>query len=363
MPMLPACGCCVTLDLAARLSWCQPTVLLAEAACAGRRRACAHIRCAWAPSRAQQTCWAGARCSFANCCFRPLATPGCPFASRQQPCKSARASAMALALCSAPRAALGAQISSRRQDARSRPARLRVQALQQGGDDLSRKFAEAARKMNVKLPEVEAQNVATQAPPRCAWKLAPPPPLLPPAASLTRGRVAAGAGQAAGLAWILLLSTHHDAMVLVLLRQQLGALCQAAHGPRSPSAAFQVHPVPRRLERRLLRCRQGAAAGAAGAERLDHRARHAAGGGWHHCAGAAAAVCSGRTTFRCSLHPALVLSAVCEPAALISQCCAVTFHVGCLPALACCISSFRLRSLSHLISHICPHHCTLHHAR
>ncbi|PRW33295.1 metaxin 1 [Chlorella sorokiniana] len=53
-----------------------------------------------------------------------------------------------------------------RQYTNARPARLRVQAVQQGGDDLSRKFAEAARKMNVKLPEVEAQNVATQAPPR-----------------------------------------------------------------------------------------------------------------------------------------------------------------------------------------------------
>ncbi len=85
---------------------------------------------------------------------------------------------------------------------RARPAGLCVQAVQQGGDDLSRKFAEAARKMNVKLPEVEAQNVATQAPPRCAWQLPPLLPPLAPAASLMRGRVAAAAGLAAGLACV-----------------------------------------------------------------------------------------------------------------------------------------------------------------
>ena len=96
---------------------------------------------------------------------------------------------MAPALCSSQRPALGAAISSGRHGARSGRQSLRVQAVQQGGDDLSRKFAEAARKMKVKLPEVEAQNVATQAPPRCPLEAAPPPLPLAPAACGCRGRV------------------------------------------------------------------------------------------------------------------------------------------------------------------------------
>lgn len=95
--------------------------------------------------------------------------------------------------------------------------------------------------------------------------------------------------------------------------------CPPLSPPPPPSLVPQVLSVPWRLERRLHRCRQGAAAGAAGAERLDHRARHAAGGGRHHCAGAAAFVRCRRTTLRCALHPALVLSPVHPAPCLASR--------------------------------------------
>lgn len=184
-------SCCNLLDVCHSLSLVQPA---GEVACVGRRRACVRIRCTQAPSGATVDLAEGlVACKLLA--FRPVVTPRCPFASGSSSASPQEPARMAPALCSVQRAALGSGISPKPQDARSRRPSLRVQAVQQGGDDLSRKFAEAARKMNVKLPEVEAQNVATQAPPRCPTEAAPPPLPLAPAACGCRGRVAVGAGR------------------------------------------------------------------------------------------------------------------------------------------------------------------------